>query len=135
MRAGHGELQGRFCQWPNPAIGVYQVQPTLVKGAIHHSRGTDPKTHPFLLRKGGNITTAHVTPYVSQRLYKVFDHPIRLGMIDVKAVQLASIPSDDVNLRQFLSLQHHHRGIFEALAGLDRQRANRTSGMNLLRWF
>ena len=106
---GHGELERDRCQLLHHLPAGGQVQFAFADGAFDHAGRLRAEAHALLGAKIGYILTAHFARDAGHRPHEIFDHPVRLGVVDVKAGQLAV--GDHVQPGQLLRLEDDENGV------------------------
>ena len=92
-----------------------EIQRSLIDRPFHNPRRFGTKTHAVEVGKLLNIRASHLCADPSQRPNEIFDHAVRLGVIDIEAIELAV--ADEIDAGLLLGGDDHPRRIDDGLSG------------------
>ena len=111
--AGEREFEGTTGDFFRPRAVFRQIEHAFVDGAAHDGGGLAAKGHFMLRTEGSGVRTADTLVDATELVDEVFDHAVRVGMIDVEAVKLAI--RRQVDARLALQIENDARGVDERL--------------------
>ena len=113
VRAGQREFDRVQAERRHPVIRLDQVQGAFANRPLDNRRGALAKAEVRLRTKEVDVGPADFGPDPVHLAHEVLDHPVRLRVVRVEAVQLAI--DHEVDAGELLNVQDHRSSVFQRL--------------------